>query len=104
MEFLKTKHVHAEPIGVCCKSIDFDITLNDLIIFNIKFVGGCNGNLTAISTLCEGMNPVDIIEKCKHIKCGSKLTSCTAKLAKAILYATSTEEIDFNEFKVYEIS
>lgn len=104
MEFLKTKHVHAEPIGVCCKSIDFDISLNDLTIFNVKFTGGCNGNLSAIASLCEGMNPLDIIEKCENIKCGSKSTSCPAKLAKAIVHAITSEEINLNEFKVHNIT
>ena len=46
--------------GVCAGSIEFDI--NGDKITNVKFNGGCNGNLKAISILVEGMT-VDEIEK-----------------------------------------
>ncbi len=67
---------------VCSKEISFDID-ND-VITNISFLGGCNGNLKAISKLLEGQT-VDYIEsKLKGNLCGFKNTSCADQLAKAV--------------------
>ncbi|MCQ2451058.1 MAG: TIGR03905 family TSCPD domain-containing protein [Clostridia bacterium] len=68
--------------GVCSRSID--ITVNDGIIEDVKFTGGCNGNLKGISALVKGMNIDDVILKLKDIKCGFKDTSCPAQLAIAL--------------------
>lgn len=68
--------------GTCTRQIDFDI--NENIISNVTFYGGCPGNLAAISRVVEGKT-VDEIEKLfKDIKCGNKPTSCTAQLAQAV--------------------
>ena len=68
--------------GVCSQVIDFDI--NEDKITNVSFLGGCNGNLKAISKLVEGMS-VDEIEKyLKGNICGFKQTSCADQLAKAV--------------------
>ena len=68
--------------GTCSVEIQFDI--NDDIITNISFVGGCNGNLKAISKLLEGQS-VDYIEsKLLGNICGMRNTSCADQLAKAI--------------------
>lgn len=70
------------PEGVCAKEITFDIV--DGKLHNLNFVGGCQGNLRAISILLEGM-PIDqVIEKVKGITCGKKATSCTDQLAKIL--------------------
>ncbi len=62
--------------------IDFDI--NDDVISNITFIGGCNGNLKAISKLVDGAT-VDYIEsKLRGTTCGDKLTSCADQLAIAV--------------------
>ena len=69
--------------GVCARSIKF--TKNDNgTITNIRFDGGCNGNLKAISKLCDGMTPAQISEKLKGNTCGAKSTSCADQLAKAV--------------------
>ena len=49
-----------EPQGVCPMQISFNI--NDDVITNIQFMGGCNGNLKAISKLVDGWT-VDKIEE-----------------------------------------
>ena len=68
--------------GTCAAEISFDIDGD--IITNIKFLGGCNGNLKAISTLLEGKT-VDYIErKLKGNTCGWKQTSCADQLAIAV--------------------
>lgn len=69
--------------GVCAKEIDFDLT--DGIVSNVRFKGGCPGNLQAISSLIEGMPAEEVIKKVKGIKCGNKTTSCTDQLANALL-------------------
>ena len=44
--------------GVCATTIQF--TRDGDKIRNIRFTGGCNGNLKAIAKLCEGMSAEDI--------------------------------------------
>lgn len=68
--------------GTCSTQIDFDI--NDNIITNVVFYGGCNGNLKAIPILVNGMSVEDIETKCRGIKCGFKNTSCADQLACAV--------------------
>ena len=69
--------------GVCARSITFTKNDDDTIS-NISFDGGCNGNLKAISKLCEGMKAEEIISKLKGNTCGAKSTSCADQLAKAL--------------------
>ncbi|MCQ2554381.1 MAG: TIGR03905 family TSCPD domain-containing protein [Clostridia bacterium] len=74
--------------GVCAMLISFDI--NDDIISNVEFLGGCNGNLKAISKLVEGKS-VDYIESVlKGNLCGNKGTSCADQLALAVRAASNS--------------
>lgn len=68
--------------GTCSRKIDFD--LEDGTVKNVKFTGGCNGNLKGISSLVEGMKAEDAIERLKGIRCGFKSTSCPDQLARAL--------------------
>ena len=68
--------------GTCSQMINFD--LEDGIVKNVYFVGGCNGNLQGIGSLVEGMKAEDVIERLKGIRCGMKSTSCPDQLAKAL--------------------
>lgn len=68
--------------GTCSQLITFDIT--DGKVYDIKFTGGCNGNLKGISSLVEGMDANEVIKRIKGIKCGMKQTSCPDQLAVAI--------------------
>ena len=70
------------PKGVCSQKITFDV--EDGKVKNVKFLGGCNGNLQGIASLVEGMHVEDVIEKLEGIKCGYKDTSCPDQLAKAL--------------------
>lgn len=67
--------------------IDFD--LNDGIVTNVVFTGGCNGNLKALGILTQGMKADDIIAKLKGNQCGMKGTSCADQLAIAVSEAKS---------------
>ena len=71
--------------STCSQQIDLEI--NDDIITNVKFYGGCDGNLKAIPILVEGLTVDQIAEKCAGIQCGFKNTSCADQLAKAVLEA-----------------
>ena len=68
--------------GTCSTKINFKI--EDGKLSSVKFEGGCNGNLKAISALLEGMDVSFAIEKLKGIKCGSRDTSCADQLVRAI--------------------
>ena len=69
--------------GVCSRAIHFTKN-DDGTITNISFEGGCNGNLKAISKLCEGMKAEEIVAKLKGKTCGFKSTSCADQLAKDV--------------------
>ncbi len=68
--------------GTCSGQID--IELENGIIENVVFYGGCNGNLKGISALVKGKKAEDVIPLIKGIKCGFKSTSCPDQLAKAL--------------------
>lgn len=70
------------PRGVCSRSID--ISVENGIITDVKFVGGCNGNLKGISALVKGMKVEDAVSRLDGIRCGYKDTSCPDQLAKAL--------------------
>lgn len=70
--------------GTCARSITFEKD-EEGRIYNISFEGGCNGNLKAISKLCDGMKAEEISEKLLGNLCGAKSTSCADQLAKAVM-------------------
>ena len=73
------------PSGVCAQNISFDIDGDK--ITNVSFLGGCNGNLKAISKLVDGMTVDEIENKLLGNTCGFKPTSCADQLAKAVRQA-----------------
>ena len=68
--------------GTCSRQIDFEV--ENGIVVDVSFMGGCNGNLKGISELVKGMKTEDVISKLSGIKCGFKSTSCPDQLAKAL--------------------
>lgn len=68
--------------GVCSQKITFDLEGDK--VKNIKFYGGCNGNLKAISKLVDGMTVSEIEAKLKGNTCGMNTTSCADQLAIAV--------------------
>ena len=69
--------------------IDFD--LDGDVVSNIDFIGGCNGNLKAISKLVDGFTVEQIEQKLLGNTCGMKPTSCADQLAKAVRKAYNEE-------------
>ena len=71
--------------GTCSTQIDFELDGN--VIHNVRFTGGCNGNLKAVSSLVEGQTVENVVERLAGIKCGFKNTSCGDQLSNALLEA-----------------
>ena len=69
--------------GVCARKITFEID-NEGKVRNVSFLGGCPGNLKAISKLVEGMDAAKVVELLDGNTCGMKTTSCGDQLAKAL--------------------
>ena len=67
------------PKGVC--SLKIDVKIENGIIEDVRFLGGCAGNTLGISSLLKGMKVEDAIEKLKGIDCRGKGTSCPDQLA-----------------------
>ncbi len=68
--------------GTCAVQITFDIDGD--VITNVSFLGGCNGNLKAISKVVDGMTVDEIHGYFSGLTCGFKQTSCSDQLAKAV--------------------
>ena len=75
--------------GTCSRQIDFE--LENGIVKNVSFFGGCNGNLKGIGALVEGRPAEEVIELLKGMKCGFKPTSCPDQLAQALEKALDDE-------------
>ncbi len=75
--------------GTCARSIQFE--LDGETVKNIRFEGGCNGNLKGIGAIVDGMKAEDVIKKLEGIRCGFKTTSCPDQLAKALRKAVENE-------------
>ncbi|MBO4897818.1 MAG: TIGR03905 family TSCPD domain-containing protein [Clostridia bacterium] len=78
-------HYEYKTKDVCSQMISFDIEGN--VIKNISFLGGCNGNLKAISKLVDGWTVEKIEEYLLGNTCGFRPTSCADQLAKAVRQA-----------------
>lgn len=68
--------------GVCANKIKFNI-INERI-WDVEFVNGCEGNLTGIGKLVEGMEVAEVVRRLEGISCGGKATSCPDQLATAL--------------------
>ena len=76
------QHYTYSTKGTCSVQIDFDI--EEGLLHNVKFVGGCNGNLKAIGKLVEGHPATEIADILRGNQCGMRGTSCADQFAKAI--------------------
>lgn len=68
--------------GTCSTSIEIEVE-ND-VVKEVRYTGGCNGNLKGISALVKGMKVEDVITRLEGIQCGNKATSCPDQLCKAL--------------------
>lgn len=72
-----------KTIGTCSRQILFDVS-EDNIIKEVRFIGGCMGNLQGISKLATGKHIDEVITALQGIKCRNN-TSCPDQLAKALI-------------------
>jgi len=68
--------------GTCASRIELEI--ENGVLGDVVFTGGCNGNLQGISTLVKGMDAREAAQKLRGLRCGMKNTSCPDQLALAI--------------------
>lgn len=68
--------------GTCSSQIDLEV--EDGILKDVCFTGGCNGNLKGISALVKGMKVEEVISHLEGIRCGYKPTSCPDQLCQAL--------------------
>ena len=73
------------PKGVCSSKIDLDI--EDGVVRHVRFTGGCDGNLKAVSALIEGMKVEEVQKRLTGIHCGQKSTSCADQVARGLAQA-----------------
>jgi len=71
------------PNGTVC-SQNIAIEIQDGKISHVEFLGGCPGNLQAVSRLVVGMTPAEAVSRLAGIQCGGKPTSCPDQLACAL--------------------
>ena len=76
------KHIEYNTRGTCSRKIILDI--EDGVVTDCSFVGGCAGNTAGVASLVKGMKAEDAIKKLKGIKCGFKPTSCPDQLSQAL--------------------
>ncbi len=68
--------------GTCSSNIELEV--EDGIIRQVAFWGGCNGNLQGISRLVEGMPAAEAVKRLEGIRCGARPTSCPDQLCQAL--------------------
>ena len=71
--------------GTCSREIHFEVENGK--VKNVRFVGGCNGNLKGIGALVEGLDIDDVIARVEGISCGGRPTSCPDQLSRALKQA-----------------
>ena len=78
------------PRGTCSRKIDF--TLENGIVKEVRFTGGCSGNTQGVAALCIGRPAEEVVKAIKGIRCGMKPTSCPDQLANALEQAIEAEK------------
>jgi uncharacterized protein (TIGR03905 family) len=76
--------------GTCSSRIDFELDGN--VVHNVRFTGGCNGNLKALGILTDGMTVEELESKLKGNTCGFRSTSCADQLAIAVRQALDSQQ------------
>lgn len=76
--------------GTCARSIR--VQLDGKKIESVSFEGGCNGNLSGIAKLVQGMDIDFVKDRFAGNVCGARSTSCPDQLAKALQAAYEQRE------------
>ncbi len=83
-------HFDYKTENTCAQLISLD--LDGDVVTNVSFMGGCNGNLKAISKLVDGWTVDQIEGKLAGNLCGHRPTSCADQLAKAVRAAYEKQQ------------
>lgn len=70
------------PRGVCSREIHVELEGNT--VSHVDFIGGCDGNLKAVSKLIQGMTVEEVAASLEGNTCGRRSTSCADQLVKAL--------------------
>lgn len=73
-----------KPKGVCSQLIGVELAEDGQTIQEVRFMGGCDGNLKAIAKLVAGQKVDDIVPILEGNTCGRRSTSCADQLTKAL--------------------
>ena len=74
----------------CARAVDFEV--ENGILTECKFIGGCPGNTLGVAALVVGRPVTEVIETLSGIDCGGRGTSCPDQLAIGLKeYLASTE-------------
>ena len=68
---------------VCSKRINFSVD-DEGKLHDVKFIGGCPGNLVALGRLVEGNDAKQVADILRGNPCGGRGTSCADQFATAI--------------------
>lgn len=79
------KSISFKPQHVCSREIN--VVVENGIVKDVRFVGGCPGNTIGVASLAKGRKAEDVIALLEHVECprsGPYKTSCPQELAKAL--------------------
>ena len=76
------EHISYNTSGTCARRIEIDV--EDGIVKNVEYIGGCSGNTQGVAALVKGMTVEEAISRLEGIRCGFKSTSCPDQLARAL--------------------
>lgn len=84
---MSVKKIVIIPTDVCCDRILVEV--EDDVINNVVFEGGCDGNGKAIGRLLQGMRVAKAAKLLAGVHCEDKDTSCADQLSKGLLNKTT---------------
>lgn len=82
------------PRGVCSRNIHIDLSDDGSTIEGMSFVGGCNGNLKAVSKLVTGKKVDDVVSLLAGNTCGPRPTSCADQMTIGLRQAQDSLKAD----------
>ena len=79
------------PERVCSRAIQVELDADNRVK-NVKFVGGCEGNLKAVGKLIKGMSVDEVAEVLEGNDCNGRGTSCADQMVKALRAAQEAKK------------
>ena len=73
-----------KPKGVCAQMIGVELEADGQTVKEVRFMGGCDGNLKAVAKLVAGQKVDDVVAVLAGNTCGRRSTSCADQLTVAL--------------------